>query len=86
MNIFNVLEILVSILEHNNGEYFYRISDILKDFFFNELPEELTIPSSNVNIITKINRAMNDSNKNTLLLDLEITNKSKLLHSLIILH
>lgn len=69
MKIFNVAESLVSNLEPNNSKYFYKISDNLKDFFFffNALPEELAIPSSNVNTVTKINKAMNDSNKNTLL-------------------
>lgn len=68
MKIFNVAESLVSNLEPNNNEYFYKISESLKDFFFfYELPEELAIPSSNVNTVTKINKAMNDSNKNTLL-------------------
>lgn len=34
MNIFNVVESLVSILELNNSDYFYKFSDILKEFFF----------------------------------------------------
>lgn len=34
MKIFNVAESLVSNLELNNSEYFYKISDNLKDYIF----------------------------------------------------
>lgn len=41
INKFDVVESLVSSLEPNNSEYFYKISDILKELvpFFYELPE-----------------------------------------------
>lgn len=33
MEIFNVVESLLSTLEPNNSEYFYKIGDILKELF-----------------------------------------------------